>query len=481
MINAIIIEDEKPIANYIKQIIEEADMGYCVKYVCYTSKEAMKLLENEEIDVAFIDINMPVISGLELVKYINENHFNINTVIVTGERKFEYAQMSIRYNVYEYVLKPIETGEFHRILKGLANIILSEKKENNMIGNRNIKENLLKDGKRKYFALFCIGNMSRNALDRDLEIRVEKVKKKLSEDIYSAFQRNLAWITNGRYSTEIILFMDENVENYLEILKNVFNNRLDELPVYVVTDRETFTMEKFYPTYKKYRKILETDTIMGKSEFFEAKKHSADENQFKMNLEKSISQYSNLEDIQRILRQIFEIPDLNMKNLELLVRNLFLMISQKICTNVNYFEIENELILAKEDSCFLSEYRQRLERVLETYYFSVCRQGNKEEIAEIIKEFIDNNYSLDLSNQQMEDKIGYSSVYIRKIFKEKYNKIPSVYLMEVRMGHAKEKLLRDVPVAMVAAEVGYRDPLYFSKVFKKMTGCSPSEYKKTSI
>lgn len=60
MINAIIIEDEKPIANYIKQIIEEADMGYCVKYVCYTSKEAMKLLENEEIDVAFIDINMPV-------------------------------------------------------------------------------------------------------------------------------------------------------------------------------------------------------------------------------------------------------------------------------------------------------------------------------------------------------------------------------------------------------------------------------------
>ena len=61
--------------------------------------------------------------------------------------------------------------------------------------------------------------MSRNALDRDLEIRVEKVKKKLSEDIYSAFQRNLAWITNGRYSTEIILFMDENVENYLEILK----------------------------------------------------------------------------------------------------------------------------------------------------------------------------------------------------------------------------------------------------------------------
>ena len=53
--------------------------------------------------------------------------------------------------------------------------------------------------------------------------------------------------------------------------------------------------------------------------------------------------------------------------------------------------------------------------------------------------------------------------------------------MEVRMGHAKKKLLRDVPVAMVAAEVGYRDPLYFSKVFKKMTGCSPSEYKKTSI
>ena len=103
------------------------------------------------------------------------------------------------------------------------------------------------------------------------------------------------------------------------------------------------------------------------------------------------------------------------------------MISQKICTNVNYFEIENELILAKEDSCFYLNTGKDWNVSWKPINFSVCRQGNKEEIAEIIKEFIDNNYSLDLSNQQMEDKIGYSSVYIRKFLKKNIIKFP-VYI-----------------------------------------------------
>lgn len=74
---------------------------------------------------------------------------------------------------------------------------------------------------------------------------------------------------------------------------------------------------------------------------------------------------------------------------------------------------------------------------------------------------------------------GVSEVYLRRIFKARYGLSLSEYVTAERIRQAKILLIRDqdAPISSVAKQVGFLDPLYFSRIFKKSTGTSPSEYR----
>ncbi len=79
----------------------------------------------------------------------------------------------------------------------------------------------------------------------------------------------------------------------------------------------------------------------------------------------------------------------------------------------------------------------------------------------------------------MADYIGINRTYLTSIFKEKMDKSPQEFLMQVRMSKACELLLNtDVPINVVAREVGYEDQMAFSKMFRKKNGLSPDQYRK---
>ena len=92
--------------------------------------------------------------------------------------------------------------------------------------------------------------------------------------------------------------------------------------------------------------------------------------------------------------------------------------------------------------------------------------------------FIRSNYQ-HIMISDVADYIGINHTYFADIFKERMYMSPQEYLMQVRMSKSKE-LLRttSVPIYMVANEVGYKDQLSFSKMFKKRFGISPIEYRK---
>ena len=90
--------------------------------------------------------------------------------------------------------------------------------------------------------------------------------------------------------------------------------------------------------------------------------------------------------------------------------------------------------------------------------------------------YIIKSYQFPFSSQILEEKFGYSAFYLRSVFKESFQVSPNEYLLKVRMERACLLLRQGVQAKDAANEVGFSDPLYFSKVFKKFTGCSPSEY-----
>jgi len=97
---------------------------------------------------------------------------------------------------------------------------------------------------------------------------------------------------------------------------------------------------------------------------------------------------------------------------------------------------------------------------------------------DVIKDYIDRNYKKDISAKDVAGMLGYSDVYFSKVFKQLFDDNFINYLTKIRIDRAKV-LLKDISfnIKEVGKSVGYADSNYFTKVFKRSIGISPSEYR----
>ena len=143
-----------------------------------------------------------------------------------------------------------------------------------------------------------------------------------------------------------------------------------------------------------------------------------------------------------------------------------------------------ELITALEEAVRMVDKQkpQTSEDVNESPENAACFEepGNVrvKAVAERILSYIDANYAEDISMQDAAKAMGYADAYFCKIFKESFDKSFMVYLADYRMEKARE-LLEDMTVNIkdVGSSVGYRDSNYFTKVFKRIVGVTPTEYR----
>ena len=99
-------------------------------------------------------------------------------------------------------------------------------------------------------------------------------------------------------------------------------------------------------------------------------------------------------------------------------------------------------------------------------------------VKEIIGQYIQENYMQDISMQDLARRLNYSEAYFCKLFKQCFGKNFTTYLTEYRVAEAKKLLEQPmVNVRDIGTAVGYLDSNYFAKVFKRITGQSPTEYR----
>lgn len=116
--------------------------------------------------------------------------------------------------------------------------------------------------------------------------------------------------------------------------------------------------------------------------------------------------------------------------------------------------------------------------IVDTFYIQDDNSVQlKERLAVSLKEYMEQHYSEKISNQDLAEKFGFVENHLRKLFKGRYGMSPMDYLQMIRIAKSKELLRENMPVKVVAQRVGFQDALYFSKIFKKIEGCSPREYR----
>ena len=106
--NLLVVDDEFFIVQGIINSIDREALDITEIFSAYSAEQARKIIENERIDVLLTDIEMPRENGLELLAWIQENHRDIITLILTGHQRFDYAHTAIRLHCFGYILKPVD-------------------------------------------------------------------------------------------------------------------------------------------------------------------------------------------------------------------------------------------------------------------------------------------------------------------------------------------------------------------------------------
>ncbi len=117
-IHTVVVEDEKRLAGNIAKHIEE-NPAFQVDEIFYNGEDAWEYISKNAPDLVFTDISMPLMDGIELVSRIHEAEPDVRCVILTGYADFDFARAALRADVVDYLLKPVDTEELMKLLRGI--------------------------------------------------------------------------------------------------------------------------------------------------------------------------------------------------------------------------------------------------------------------------------------------------------------------------------------------------------------------------
>ena len=111
MYKAIIADDEIHICMLLKKLVDWESMGIEIIGQYMDGATALEAVRTCRPDIVITDIRMPKISGLDIVKTCNAEKIKCIFLLLSGHAEFEYAHMALKYNVENYLLKPVNKEE----------------------------------------------------------------------------------------------------------------------------------------------------------------------------------------------------------------------------------------------------------------------------------------------------------------------------------------------------------------------------------
>lgn len=535
-IKVFLVEDEMVIRRGIKNSIDWEKEGYIFCGEASDGELAYPMIIKEKPDILITDIRMPFMDGLELCKLVKEELPNIKILILSGYDEFDYAKEAIRLGVTEYLLKPISSGKLLEALNGVSESIRREKEDKDLVRKymEEMRENTEHE-KQKFFEQMIAGNLSMaDALETG-----KKYEMNLSAGMYNLLLFRFTLGEENRKSGELLGEAEYAIKKLTERLEYVFEFQRDVegWAFLLMADNEEQMSERVKELSKDLEEIMKnysTITYFGgigqpvarlrelEESFRKAERALAA--RFTMELNRIISvedirmaqNVDTLDDIEitsfgeiektRTMLEKFlnngaedeidefvdvyinELPEENLKSV--LMRQYIIMdayiVMMSFCEKIE--GIEGEMQAQSEELKNSMKTIQTLEEI-KNYIRMLLKKiigvrdtisGRRySDIIEIAKDQIRKTYMSDeISLNTIAAEVGMSPSYFSSIFSKEMGKTFVEYLTEIRMDRAKELLMcSSMKTSEIGYEVGYKDPHYFSYIFKKTQNCTPKEFR----
>lgn len=535
-IKVFLVEDEMVIRRGIKNSIDWEKEGYIFCGEASDGELAYPMIIKEKPDILITDIRMPFMDGLELCKLVKKELPNIKILILSGYDEFDYAKEAIRLGVTEYLLKPISSGKLLEALNGVSESIRREKEDKDLVRKymEEMRENTEHE-KQKFFEQMIAGNLSMaDALETG-----KKYEMNLSAGMYNLLLFRFTLGEENRKSGELLEEAEYAIEKLTERLEYVFEFQrgVEGWAFLLMADNEEQMSERVKELSKDLEEIMKNYSTIAyfggigqpvarlrelEESFREAERALAA--RFTMELNRIISvedirmaqNVDTLDDIEitsfgeiektRTMLEKFlnngaedeidefvdvyinELPEENLKSV--LMRQYIIMdayiVMMSFCEKIE--GIEGEMQAQSEELKNSMKTIQTLEEI-KNYIRMLLKKiigvrdtisGRRySDIIEIAKDQIRKTYMSDeISLNTIAAEVGMSPSYFSSIFSKEMGKTFVEYLTEIRMDRAKELLMCSLmKTSEIGYEVGYKDPHYFSYIFKKTQNCTPKEFR----
>lgn len=535
-IKVFLVEDEMVIRRGIKNSIDWEKEGYIFCGEASDGELAYPMIIKEKPDILITDIRMPFMDGLELCKLVKKELPNIKILILSGYDEFDYAKEAIRLGVTEYLLKPISSGKLLEALNGVSESIRREKEDKDLVRKymEEMRENTEHE-KQKFFEQMIAGNLSMaDALETG-----KKYEMNLSAGMYNLLLFRFTLGKENRKSGELLGEAEYAIEKLTERLEYVFEFQrgVEGWAFLLMADNEEQMSERVKELSKDLEEIMKNYSTIAyfggigqpvarlrelEESFREAERAlaarftmelnriiSVDDIRMAQNVDTlddiEITSFGEIEKTRTMLEKflnngaedeidefvdvyINELPEENLKSV--LMRQYIIMdayiVMMSFCEKIE--GIEGEMQAQSEELKNSMKTIQTLEEI-KNYIRMLLKKiigvrdtisGRRySDIIEIAKDQIRKTYMSDeIFLNTIAAEVGMSPSYFSSIFSKEMGKTFVEYLTEIRMDRAKELLMcSSMKTSEIGYEVGYKDPHYFSYIFKKTQNCTPKEFR----
>ncbi len=530
MYTVLLADDEEEAIKVIMKKIDWEALGFSVIGSADNGVKALEMVEDSQPDVLVTDIKMPYMDGMELSDRVKRRFPATKILLFTGFDEFEYAKEAIHLEVEEYILKPVNSVELTQVFRQLKIKLDQEisEKRNVEILQKHYLESLpllqadfysaLMEGRirgdevDRYLAdyqitfkgpLFCclvIHTSSRQALESmdplllSMSVR-EQAKERLGErwQVKSfPYLGNTVFIAQLENENEVTELTDE-CDRFCK-----YACRMIGAYVTVGVGPVCRTVMELPQSYSGAREAVSYRALYGTSRAINMKEIVPQD----MDPDMKRSGLSNEEELSSLFRTIRVGKEDEVR--EAVDRYLASITSQyrsmqqhhigimELISALYRFSLNNDIAMEDEIGNVEKMYGSLLDlepEALKKWLLKIslffreqmicARSRSTRSLIARAQEYVGSNYAdEELSLDKICAALGVSNSYFSAMFKKETGETFVAYLTDHRMERASRLLIgTNEKSYMIARQVGYTDPNYFSYVFKRKFGVSPSKYR----
>jgi two-component system response regulator YesN len=519
LVKILIVDDEVIERMALQKIIETEVEDVEVVGQAENGRRAIELASELQPDLILMDIKMPGIDGLQAIERIGETSLNPTYIIVSSFDTFEYARQALRLGVKDYLLKPSEKAVIVSTIKKVIGEIKQERME---VENQkrvlhqlqmvlpiveadlvtqllfdHVHEVHLDESKhflgiekldKSFVMVVFVLPKNREAGSRP---NVERLYRDLKEKFHQAGK---GWVgaLSGR-QVPIAIFLEEKKGSYRlqasMIAKSItqLSSKYHDINLFVGIGNESSSTDQLRHSYHEALLASVDVTLPGKYHFYEdLSKEDEEGTPFLLDIEKQIIEEVRKGDwleINYLLEQVIGYYQQCQKNTleaQQRVYEVFLLML-RVLEDMGFvldkpffsFQTSNYQQLRTDATC-------QLDKLVKS--FSRMKEEIETDVASQVKTYILQFSHKEISLEMIADHVQLSPYYVSKLFKEEFGISYIDFLTNCRTAKAKELMAEGkLSLKEITYKIGYRDPNYFSRVFKKACGVSPTTYKKQLV